>query len=584
MFWTPHPYFPVPTEDEVLKLTKNPDGSDNLEGLLKLDDLWQTRETAIKMAEDDPLNHGFRFPSYDKILPYFNRFLEVIIFGGNGSGKSQFAAWCVVKALLENPGTKIVCFAQDKDASRQIQQTLVYQHLPPQYRHDHTTKMGGYLRYKPKNGFTDDSFFLDVGDGTKVRECYFKTYAQFFQNRAKFEGFEYGSRMPRWQNVAVWMDEYLIGPELYNTILYRVGRRGAIMLTTLTPIKGLTPFVADKVKGSTIVETRKTDPRLFDHQAGEPAEVEWVREKLFPKQDGMKENGVAMVFFPSQDNPWSGYDSMLRLHRHKSLEERLCRFHGITTQVAERLIPLFSRDVNVVNRKTPNRAGVKVPENIHDRSEFTWYQIVDPAKDRNCAACWIAVSRTGEYWVMREWPDMPTYGDWAKPGTPNWTKGDAADSFGYNVESYANLFRELEEQEDITPFVRIGDSRYFSSPNDNATNLFEDYIEQGLEFEPSDGRNILKGVQKINELCYYNVDKAVDSINRPKLFVLEDCGNIIQAMENYQKKGKKDEALKDFFDLIRMAATYNGGEGLTFVDKDILITESQQQTWGYGCE
>ncbi|MDV7391043.1 hypothetical protein RZS08_06815, partial [Arthrospira platensis SPKY1] len=126
-----------------------------------------------------------------------------------------------------------------------------------------------------------------------------------------------------------------------------------------------------------------------------------------------------------------------------------------------------------------------------------------------------------------------------------------------------------------------GDSRYFSSPQDNNKTLFEDFAEAGMTFEASDGRSIRKGAQMLDDWFYYNTAAGIDSSNRPRFFVHERCGNLITALENYQNEGKKDEALKDFFDLVRMARTFNGGEGIRFYPPNLLENEAKQTTWGY---
>ena len=50
-------------------------------------------------------------------------------------------------------------------------------------------------------------------------------------------------------------------------------------------------------------------------------------------------------------------------------------------------------------------------------------------------------------------------------------------------------------------------------------------------------------------------------INRPRCYVHEDCGNLIDSLLNYNAQGKSDEALKDFFDVIRYLRMSNAGMG-----------------------
>ena len=47
----------------------------------------------------------------------------------------------------------------------------------------------------------------------------------------------------------------------------------------------------------------------------------------------------------------------------------------------------------------------------------------------------------------------------------------------------------------------------------------------------------------------------------PRVYIHEDCGNLIYAIINYGAQKKKDEALKDFIDCLRYLRTANYGQG-----------------------
>lgn len=75
--FTPHPILEAPTDDEILLLSETPGGR---EDLLK----WhQSYHTALRAAEEDPLNHGFELEGWK----YADKFLQtvdtVILSGGN---------------------------------------------------------------------------------------------------------------------------------------------------------------------------------------------------------------------------------------------------------------------------------------------------------------------------------------------------------------------------------------------------------------------------------------------------------------------------------------------------------------------
>jgi hypothetical protein len=64
----------------------------------------------------------------------------------------------------------------------------------------------------------------------------------------------------------------------------------------------------------------------------------------------------------------------------------------------------------------------------------------------------------------------------------------------------------------------------------------------------------------------------IDQSNSPLCYIHEDCGNLIDSLINYNSNGKNDEALKDFFDLIRYLRMSNGGDGPDHQDKHSLTT------------
>ena len=534
LIWTPHPLEPVPTREQILA-ARTP------EQMRALAAWHDAREKRIEDALRDPLNRGYEFDAWQDADAMFDDFNQVFAFGGNGSSKSAYGARTVVKAATSNPNSMIYCFAQDQDTSVRIQQRYVHQYLPPDLRTNFKTE-GAYSKYSQKNGFTGQSLILPNGS-----EVYFHTYSQFISNRAKFEGLEVGSRDPKWHNIGFWFDEYLESGDLYETMLYRIPRRDAKILVTFTPIDGFTPFVAKQIKGSRIVKTRRTSPQVFPNP-GEPKEVEAVRVN--------EELGVGMVYFESEQNPWAGFDAMVKTHGRKTVGERLTRFYGVPVKSMTSLFPLFSTDVNVLSSK-------EFPNIFSNR--FTLYQVIDPANARNYFSLWAAVNAEGMVYIYREWPDRPTYGEWATFGDPRWKKGPAADKLGYNVQGYVDLFRGLEhEHEDV--YERLVDSRFAASQDSEGSDLFQDFADCGFFVYPTDGQTEEKGLTRLDDWFSYNPNLPLDSANRPQCFIHEDCGNLIESLLSYASEGKKDEALKDPIDCLRYLRMANAGDGIDHYD------------------
>ena len=453
----------------------------------------------------------------------------------HNSSKTEYGARSVVKAAIENPKSIIVCFAQDADASIRTQQAAVYRYLPPEFKQK-TKGVLEYLNYTVKNGFTGQSFILPNGS-----QVLFHTYSQFIANRSKFEGLELGSKNPTWHNVALWPDEYLEDGDLIRTMRFRLATRNGKMLLTFTPIDGYTPFVAEFLKGVETLNTRKA-PLLDDEEV--------------PVTQYSEEKDAGIVYFHSEFNPFGGYDRIAKELRHSTLDEIRTRAYGIPVKSMTSLFPMFSQSVHVLKHED-------FPD-ISDKQKFTCYQVVDPAGARNYTSLWAGVTGSGSdsrIYIRREWPDRKTYGAWAEFGDPNWKFGPASKKLGYNVEGYCKLFKEIEEDLCISVFERIGDSRFFANENADNTDLFTLFSEHDFHFVPSSGIKEEQGLAVLDNWFYYNPNVAIDEANSPRVFIHEDCGNLIFALINYGALGKKDEALKDFPDCARYLGTANGGEG-----------------------
>lgn len=489
----------------------------------------------IKQSEEDPLNHGFQLEGWSHVDENLKVVDTAFVSGGNRSSKTEYGARTVVKAALENPGSEIVCFAQDNDASIRIQQRAVYRYLPPELKVKSKSAVE-YLNYTVKNGFTGASFILPNGS-----VVYFHTYSQFISNRSKFEGLEVGSRTPVWLNIGLWLDEYLEDGDLVKTMRFRLATRNAKMLLTFTPIDGYTPFVADFLKGA---ETRKT--KTADLLGGE--EVPFVQYSI--------EKDAIIVYFHSSLNPFGGYERIAKELRHSHRDEVLTRAYGIPVKSMTTLFPLFNQNVHVLSDE-------EFPD-ISDKTRFTAYQVVDPAGARNYTSLWAGVSGKGsdtKIYIRREWPDRDTFGPWAEFGDPKWRFGPASSKCKSGVDDYIELFNSIEEELGIDVFERIGDSRGFKKQDHESVTLFDDFSDKGgLHFVPADGGDIERSIAKLDEWFHYNPNKPVDAVNCPRIYFHESCGNLIYSVINWGNT-KKDEALKDFPDLLRYLRMANNGDG-----------------------
>ena len=517
--WKKHPILTPPEDGEIAQMEPE-----------KLAELWEIYHSSIENSERDPYRYGFILPNWgdaDELLKQFN---EILISGGNRSGKTTWAARAVVRAALENPGAIIFCFAQNADVSIRQQQSAIYDALPEEMR-QRVLNTEANVSYTRKNGFSKSSLILP-----EVRShIIFKTYSQFLNNDTILEGAELGSREPKWINLGAWCDEYLIGPELLATLRFRLATRTAKLIVTFTPIDGYTEVVRDYLEGAV---TKKSKPAAL------------LNNRMVPLLQHSKNRDAGIIYFHSDQNPFGGFDRIAEDLKHRPDEELLCRFYGVPTKSIATKFPAFNTEINVIKHE-----GVP-------RHNVTRYMILDPAGRKNWFMVWIAVDASETYYVYREWPDV-SVGDWAVWRQGKYVLGDGAKGLGYGIRDYVDLILRYEGGETIFERLidpRMGAAKYQSQ--NGASSIIEELADAGLVFVPAPGLEIEDGIQAMTTKMAYNRKAPLDAINRPHFYVSDRCENVIRALQEYTGEGGPEEAWKDVIDPIRYACI----DGIRWVD------------------
>ena len=540
--FTGHPILQSPTDEEIVLLGE--------QDPQLLADLYEAHEGRIKAATEDPLRYGFDLDGWDRIRDALQNNNEVLALGGNRSGKTTGCAKMLMQAVVENTDGHVVCFSQNADTSVKVQQAAVWSMMPKEFRKK-TKSIEGYINYSMQNGFTGSSFIFP---DTRTRVD-FKTYTQFSNNQTILEGFEFGFKQTENLNIGAWLDEYLGDSALVNTLRFRLATRDSKMLIGFTPIDGYTPFISEYLKNA---ETLKTKPAAL--LGGKTVPV----EQYSPNRD------ASVIYLHSDENPFGGYERIAKDLEGRPDSEILVRAYGVPVKSANALLPYFNTEVNVLTSE-PNKYGMRFPD-ISNKSKFSCYQVVDPAGARNYTCIWAGVNESGEVYIRKEWPDRDSFGEWAIFGDPKWRYGPASKKVGLNVEGYCELFKEIEEDLGIEVTERIGDSRFFAKENENNDDLFTAFYDFGLSFIPSNGAMEDQGITALDDWFNYNPNVDIDASNRPLCYIHKDCGNLIESLINYNKQGKADEPLKDFFDVIRYLRMSNGGEGPDFMSSASMQT------------
>src|SRR5690606_379557 len=212
--WTPHPVFPVPSPEQLRAMP-----------LEAVETVWREREKAIRLEQEDPYRYGVELGHWEETGEYLASYDELLILGGNRSGKTEWAAKAVVKACVENPNTLIWAISQNSDISIEVQQRAVYKYIPAEWKTLGKEKNGkGNVSFSWKTGFTKNRVVFPNGS-----EIVFRHYSQYEKDPTSFESGKVGApplQKLNYPNVGIWGDE-LIPYELLQTLRKRLATNNA---------------------------------------------------------------------------------------------------------------------------------------------------------------------------------------------------------------------------------------------------------------------------------------------------------------------------------------------------------------------
>ena len=516
--WTPHPYYPIPSRDEGEKM-----------GAEKLFEFYQAREDAIYAERADPFHNGYEPEHWAMADEEFAKTDELVILGGNRSGKSEFASKRVVKCINDISEANVLCMHTTSSTSVEQQQQYVYKYLPSEWKQAKKGKVTN-LTFSKKGGFTESCCVAPNGS-----RIFFRNYSQNLDTGI-LEGSEWDM---------VWLDE-LCSVEHINALRFRLVTRARRptpdypmgypwrgLLITFTPVAGYTPTIREYLQGATTEKWTETDPDLLPN------------EKVPVIQQPLRDNSK-VIYFHSKWNKFNDYKALKRTLQNDPKQKILTRAYGLPTKVTGGMFPKFG-DAHLVNDD-------QIPE------KGTNYHIVDPSHGKNWVMIWVRVAPDGKCYVYREFPDqirpidgVGMAGEWAVAGKKiDGDKGLAQESWGWSLARYLQEIRHLERDEEVA--VRIMDSRFGSSPTptkSGMTTLIDQMADLDMFFEPSVGVRIEEGITMVNDLLDYDQTQKTDCLNTPRLFVHEDCKNLRFALSTWTGHDGKHGASKDFTDVLR---------------------------------
>lgn len=497
------------------------------------EELWQERETYISLAKNDPYFYG-DVPRHWRIAEEeLKSTKEMMVSGGNRSGKTLWAAREVVKCLLEGDGDRggvgknVICCHTSNATSVTVQQPAVYRYIPRMLKGTKKSKTA-YLNYSLKNGFTDGSFIL-----SNLSRCDFLNYTQ---SENTIEGREAD---------LIWCDE-LVPRNWIESLKFRLISRKGKLIVTQTPLEGISSVYGDFVSGGKITEWG--DAPMLSGRSGNPT---WPPNKAPRKVDGMFNRKT--VFFFTSDNPFSPYSEMEAKLSGAPTPQILVRAYGWASDSIGKAFARFRADVHTIKR-----------ENI--KPNGTLYQVVDPAGSRNWFCIWALAYEDGSICVVREFPDLPSYGEWAVPGEKQDGKMGPAQTANASrgVSEYRDIFRQIESELGFgEPLVRWIDPKSGASSavtQEGGLTLIDILAQEsdsnaGMMFLPSPGVPVDQRHAAINTALSFDTTKPMTAINQPKLSIVDDCYNTIWCLAEHTGYDGQKGASKDPIDCLGMLCT-----------------------------
>lgn len=587
---TESPVVPLPPSSLVDRLVGTAAGRAELVGML------QRREELIGAMKEDPLRYGFK-PWYWKRASELSAAGELLVMGGNRSGKTEWAACEAVLDLVNHPN-RIWAFGHSSaDSSKRLQQPRIFNYLPAEWRNVGRGKKA-YVNYSVKNGFADGVFILPNGS-----QAYFFNY---MQDMKVLEGYELDG---------FWADE-LIPVDWIEAIRYRLVTRKGRLIVTFTPVTGYTPAVGKYVAGAKVIEAKESDPKLL------PADRSVVKDcpaGQMPFVLRSPNAGAHVIFFFTLWNPFNPYEEHVKKLQGAQERDVMMRAYGWVEKAGGVAFPKFG-SVNIVRRAEQLAAGASyadggptrtgrvmgslVPprpwENLYQGRlpmRGTNYRVGDPAPLKNWVLKWYRRDERGRCFLYREWPDWASHGAWAVAGKK--ADGDEGPAqraeFGKGIRDYKRIILEAEGwvwSEEAGMFVpgpggvetimgSIMDPRGGGAAVPSAerqTSILQllnevQVDERGrvvgpcLNFREAAGLRVGEGLDALREWMTYEEGRDIDALNCPLFYVVEDCEQSIYALKEYTGIDGEKGMLKDIIDPDRYFRTT---PGLEFIGENDL--------------
>jgi len=579
--WTNWPTQHMPTNAEILDYVgRHPGGAKSAIDVISG---WNDRrEHLIQCEIHDPLSNGWEPPpmrilrkliegTYVDPQGVTHKANDILMLGGNGSGKTDMGGKLIVETLMKRPRTEARAFSQNEKTSINYQQPSMYKYMPPALRG--VKKQGGVTKisYSVATGFSEMVFVLPNSS-----KCLMFSYKGWEQDKTSAEGGE----------AKLVINDEPPPVELVRTQRFRVHKANGVLISTFTPVNGFTETVAEYVDGAEVLEELPVRDITYRWPSPwHPRETYEFTEWLLPENrdyvDGCKPGHVPFVLkssaagryvivCPTLMNPYlTGRQAIITSAMNGNTDFALERLWGWPTKRAMRVFPRFDKKIHVISSERVPQRGTR-------------YLLGDPHGRRNWFLLWLLVDANNRWFFYREWPDHQTVGEWAVPGDkPDGRQGPAQKAGGgRSFSDYKRLVLRAEgwvNHPDLDNAVMRGErveevSERLLDPRpagikslgeDGQQTLLEVLAEStvdasgrvlvpGMDFAagPASAVKDEIGISFINDMLSHGPERG------PRMFVTNDCKNLIFALLTWTGADGEDGATKDPIDCMRMAAKH----------------------------
>ena len=614
-----HPMLRNPSREEVEAICSTEEGRANYARFLA------ARQKRIDQADEekgDPYRYGWALPHWSKADQWLKRRpMGQFVPGGKRATKSERAAWRTAKALTKFHGTRIWALQGAGKTARAEQHALIYKYLAAEYKALNGRARKGWAKidYVLDRGFANDVLVLP-----NKSELYFLTYSM---DPKEYQGWELGKKLSREEedmiredpelfNIGAWADEDM-PLAWFDTMEMRCATFGASWLWTFSTMNGITPTIR-AVLGTP--ETVESAPAELLSQA--QSHVDGLPPGHMPIVQLGRTKPISIVYFWTEFNPFPpNYQNVRAILEGKPAARIKQDAYGYATDVQGRAFPKFG-SVHIVKTTALPAQGTNYMLTEPGGGARMWATIWVRVTPGNPSTLYI-------YRDWPDVPGYGDWAEPDPQNTkPDGVRGPAQRGQGIGYTELRQTWRELEAvkipsalksterrkqlpADEIENLIRqeadphrqqllrnaiasgsvddpsenieqrFIDPRAANSPHleaDTETtplqSLLKDEINPktgqvvvtGMEFDLAPGLTIVSGLMEVTELLNWDANKPYCAItNEPRLYVAENCLQVINCLSVYTGLGGEKGGWKDFADLLRYMAT----AGLEYVDPSL---------------